>query len=88
MKPLPLTLTPNRSNPRRYVRIVCYRRSRTPHGDFVTPIRYMEDDAGRPSSDILKFRDIAPCDADPEFAAAWAEHVRDQAAAARDARVG
>ena len=76
-----ITLTPCRSTgPRRGVRIVCYRRTHDQDRgvDVVLPYEYVEDDAGRPSSRSLRYRDIRPYPADHEFAEAWVEHLRAQ----------
>jgi hypothetical protein len=73
------TITPNRSNPRRFMRLVAYRRTHNAvRGvDVVEPYLYQDVD-GRVSVDRLQYRDIRPYPADSEFAEAWAEHVRAQ----------
>lgn len=68
-----LTLTPNRANPRRFVRMVIYRRE----GDRVVPYLVQEVD-GKLSIDRTRYRDIAPAQVDPELQAEWAAHVRAQ----------
>ena len=84
MKIAKLTLTPNRSTgPRRYSRIVVYRRGTDEHGDYLAPIRITDGKV-----EHLRFRDIRPSSADSELAEAWAAHVSRQAATARDSRVG
>lgn len=69
-----LTLTPCRSNPRRYVNLVVYRRV----GDRVVPSRLRVVD-GRETVEKLYWDEIGRdwvCD--PEFARAWAEHIAGQ----------
>ncbi len=72
------TLTPCRSNPRRYVRYVTYRRD----GDRVTPFLVTVDPVLK--IDVLRWQQIRESAADPEFAEMWAEHVRYQHALARE----
>ena len=73
------TITPNRSNPRRYMRLVAYRRATNiVRGvDVVEPYLY-QDVEGRVTVERIQYRDIRPYQADPEFVEAWTEHVRAQ----------
>lgn len=68
-----VTLTPNRSNPRRYSRYVIYRK--VPDGRLM-PFRVSEED-GRLTIDSMLWSQIKPAEeAEPDFAAAWRQHVR------------
>ena len=83
------TLTPNRSTgPRRGVRIIMYRRYRESeagsHRDHVVPFLATMDEAGRTNVEETSYSKIRESAVDPEFATAWAEHVRYQAALGRD----
>lgn len=81
-----MTLTPNRATgPRRGIRLVLYRRE----GDRVTPYLY-EEHGAEVSCEPVRWRDVrrewrsdyqSPHPADPEYAAAWRDHVRAQEAA-------
>ena len=74
MKTATITLTPCRSNPRRYTRIISYSRGVDAQGEYVVPIRITD---GR--IDQVRWRDIRRTnEVDPEFAQTWADHVRVQ----------
>lgn len=83
---LKLAITPCRSNPRRYVRIIAYRRvSNAVRGvDEVVPYLYEKEPGGEARVAELRYRDIAPCNTDPEFITEWNDHVKYQAALGRD----
>jgi hypothetical protein len=80
-----ITLTPNRSNPRRYVRFVTYRRYfNAGRGvDVVDPYQVSEVD-GKLTVTKIHWRDVSACEIDEEFATEWGEHVRYQAQLGRD----
>lgn len=71
MKQLTITLTPCRSNPRRYMRYVIYRRV---DDGRLMPFRVNEE-AGRLTIDPLPWRDVRESSVDPEFAEAWRKHI-------------
>ena len=78
MKIYPCTLTPCRSNPRRYIRLVVYRRS--PDDPNKLDAYLVEEfDPQQPLKvEHLQWNQIRESDVDNEFAAAWAEHVQQQ----------
>lgn len=78
---LTITLTQNRRDVQRYVSMVIYRRS----GDVVTPYLAREGTGGDVSVERIPWNEIRGSEADPEFAADWAEHVRYQAELRREA---
>lgn len=84
MKIPTITLTPNRSTgPRRGVRIIMYRREGLGF-ERVVPYVATMDDVGRTHVETTSFSKIRESAVDPEFATAWNEHVRQQAALGRD----
>lgn len=80
-----VTLSQNRSTgPKRTVKIIMYRRDLGP--GRVVPYVATMDEAGRTNVEQTTFAKIRGSNPDPEFAVAWSEHVRYQAALARDER--
>lgn len=67
---LQCVLTPNRSDRKRGVRMVIYRRT----GNHVQPIGHYPDS----ESAYVDYARIRGSEVDPEFAAAWYEHVDGQ----------
>lgn len=72
---LKLTLQQNRSNPARYGRLIRYVRQ----GDRVVPYGVRLNAAGVVTKLVeLKWRDIAPTEADPELVEQWHDHMGEQ----------
>lgn len=74
-----ITLTPNRSSPRRYLRLVTYHRGTDEQGDYVAPVRNTDGKVVP-----IRYSEIRGSAVDPEFEAAWLEHVRYQQQLARE----
>jgi hypothetical protein len=66
------SMIPNRTDPKRFVRLVLYRRT----GDQVTPYLAQEHADGAITVGRLEWPDIKASDPDPDFETAWMEHVR------------
>jgi hypothetical protein len=72
----------NQSDPKRYLRIVVYRRSTD--NLRIDGYRAVDQD-GHLQIDHLPYHEIEPSAVDPEFERAWLEHIRYQAQLGRDA---
>lgn len=86
-----LAMVPNRSTPRRYVRLVSYSRQRVQDEDgasvdVLVPYLYEKQADGESTAQKISYSKIHGCQADPEFAQAWSEHVRFEERAADQRR--
>jgi hypothetical protein len=84
-----LAMVPNRSTPKRYVRLISYVRSTFVDDDgcrvdVVVPYLYEKRAGGESSAHQIPYSRIRGYPADPEMVEQWAAHLRSQAV--RDSR--
>jgi hypothetical protein len=65
------TITPNRSNPKRFVQLVVYQRE----GDRVSALLYRKNEGEEATAEPLPYGRIRGCSVDSEFAEAWQAHI-------------